>query len=75
MDALLAKALESAILRGELPPTTDTALATRLLKGLFYGLPLATRGERVSAIRPAYEAGLTLLLPAFARPPRISSGT
>jgi AcrR family transcriptional regulator len=71
VDALLAEALEAAIQQGELPPTTDTALATRFLKALFYGLPLASRAGGIEAIRPAYEAGLTLLLRALVQPSRV----
>jgi AcrR family transcriptional regulator len=70
IGALVAEAVELARARGELPPTTDAVLATRLLVGLFYGLPLATRRAGAAAIRPAYEAGLTLILAALGGAPR-----
>jgi AcrR family transcriptional regulator len=65
VDDLLAASLHDAIEQGELPASIDTRLATRLLKGLFYGLPLATRAEGISAIGPAYEAGLDVLRTAL----------
>jgi AcrR family transcriptional regulator len=70
VGTLVAEAVELARDRGELPSTTDTVQATRLLVGLFYGLPLATRGAGVAAIRPAYDAGLTLILGALGGAPQ-----
>jgi AcrR family transcriptional regulator len=70
VGALVAETVELAVARGELPATTDAVLATRLLVGLFYGLPLATRRAGVAAIQPAYEAGLTLMLAALGGAPR-----
>ena len=65
IDQLLQTALAAAIEQGELATATDRLLATRLLKGLFYGLPLATRAEGVGAIRPAYDAGLEIVRSAL----------
>jgi AcrR family transcriptional regulator len=61
IDDLLAAALDTAIEHGEVLASIDTRIATRLLKGLFYGLPLAMRAEGISAIGPAYDAGLEVL--------------
>ena len=69
VDALLAEGLAAAMHHGELPRTTDQALATRLLTALFYGVPLASRAEGIAAIRPAYEAGLRTFRVAFRREP------
>jgi AcrR family transcriptional regulator len=66
IDELLQMALGTAIEQGELGASTDRLLATRLLKGLFYGLPLATRAEGVGVIGPAYDAGLEVLRSALA---------
>ena len=67
IDDLLTALLTTAIERGEMAASTDRLLATRLLKGLFYGLPLATRAEGIAAIGPAYEAGLEVLRSALRR--------
>jgi hypothetical protein len=65
IDELVQRALVAAIERGELPTSLDRLMATRLVKGLFYGLPLATRAEGIAAIGPTYVAGLEVLRAAL----------
>jgi len=62
IDELFTAQLQQAVRAGELPSSLETEAVARLLKTIFYGVPLATRREGVRTIRRAYHEALEVLL-------------
>jgi AcrR family transcriptional regulator len=62
LDELFTALLQRALHAGELSPSTSIQAVALLLKTIFYGVPLATRGEGSQTIRHAYYAVLAVLL-------------
>ena len=65
IDELFTALLKQAVHAGELPSSLETEAVARLLKTIFYGVPLATRREGVLTIRRAYHEALDILLESW----------
>lgn len=61
LDDLLTALLREAVKKGELPRTARLKAASQSLQAIFYGVPIALRGESVSRLRVAYRDALTLV--------------
>jgi hypothetical protein len=67
IDELFVGLVKQARERREVPRSLSAEAVARLLKTLFYGVPLATRREGVHTIRQAYHEALELLLRSWRR--------
>jgi AcrR family transcriptional regulator len=62
LDELFTALLLQALRAGELSPSTPIEAVARLLKTIFYGVPLATRREGEQTVRHAYHEVLDVFL-------------
>lgn len=61
LDDLLSALLRAAVKRGELPRSARATVGAQTLQAVFYGVPIALRGEPVSSLRRAYREALALV--------------
>lgn len=61
LDRLFTSHLERAMAEGELPRSLSPRAAARILRTIFYGVPIATRGAPASEVQRAYRQAIDAL--------------